>query len=160
MGVHPVQVDPPDRTESLDRAPGFARGHREAKLGVFLTRAHVLVRVRLDPRGHPHEHVQRPSWARRVRDAIDFGEVVDDDAMDADLDGARDLLGRLVVAVHDHSVGPHPRAQHDVELATGGHIDAEAFFDRESGHRGAEEGLGGEGDAVVEDAGRFAAPLP
>ncbi len=90
------------------------------------------------------------------REQRDLFEVVDDESVDADGDGAFQLVGRLVVAVHDDALGRHAGAQHDIEFAAGRDVDAQTLFERQSGHGATEERLGREGDAVIEGAGRFA----
>jgi hypothetical protein len=91
---------------------------------------------------------------------FDLVEVVNDQSMDAFVQGAFHLLTGLVVAVHDHPACGHPGAQHDIELTAGRDIDTEALFEGQAGHRPAQEGFRREGHAVVEGPDGFATASP
>jgi len=77
----------------------------------------------------------------------------------AHLEGPGELAVGLVVAVQDHPLRRDPGPQDQVELAPGRHVDAQARLVGEARDRPAQEGLGGEGHAVVEGGGGLLAPV-
>ena len=87
----------------------------------------------------------------------DLVERVDDDAADPPLQRRRQFVGRLVVAVQHEALSRDAGRQRDVELATGGDIEAHALLMDQPGHGPAQERLGGVGDAVAPGGDRVAA---
>ena len=105
-------------TAAADRLERVAGGDREAELLVLVGGGDVLVGVRLDAGGDPdHDPHGRPELLGDLREALDLPGGVDDDPPHADLDGAAQLRGGLVVAVVADPGRVDPRPQRHGQLA-------------------------------------------
>ncbi len=106
-----------------------------------MTGQHVAVRVGGDTRDDPHEHV----LARAVGDdrfqPVDVVGVVDDHQTDTVLHSKRDLLVGLGIAVQHDQSRIHSRLQRGQDLATPGHVEADALLDHHPLHGRARERL-------------------
>jgi hypothetical protein len=96
------------------------------------------MRVCFDAGSDAQEHL---GAGIELLESVEFVEAVDDNAADADFDGAGQLGVGLVVAVEHHAVWGDPGIEGDVQLAPGGDVDSHAFFVHETGHGRAQERL-------------------
>ncbi len=120
----------------------------EAELGVVVAGGDIVVRVGLDSRCDPDE--DRHWIALHSLDAVQFVERVDNDSPDTGLDCLLQLVGRLVVAVHDEPTRRDAGSEGDLQFATGRDVEAHAGVVGELRHGSAQECLGGVDDSVRE----------
>ena len=138
----------------LDRGHGLVRlasGQGQAELLVLVGGRDVLVAARVDAglQAH-HDGSDDAEVGGDTLDLVDLVHRVDEDAVDAGLEGEEDLRVRLVVAVQADAVGVHPGAQGEAQLAERGGVDTQALGHDEARDVGAQEGLAGvEGVATI-----------
>ena len=131
----------------LDRGHGLvglAGGQGQAELLVLVGGRDVLVATRMDAGLQAH-HDGRDD-AEVSGDALDLVNLVhrvNENAMDAGLEGEADLRVRLVVAVQADAVGVHPGAQGQAQLAERGGVDTQALGRDEARDVGAQERFAG-----------------
>ena len=138
----------------LDRGHGLVRlagGQGQAELLVLVGGGDVLVAARVDAglQAH-HDGRDDAEVSGDALDLVDLVHRVDEDAVDAGLEGEADLRVRLVVAVQADTVGVHPGAQGQTQLSERGGVDTQALGRDEARDVGAQEGLAGiEGVATI-----------
>ena len=138
----------------LDRGHGLVRlagGQGQAELLVLVGGRDVLVAARVDAglQAH-HDGSDDAEVGGDALDLVDLVHRVDEDAVDAGLEGEADLRVRLIVAVQADAVGVHPGAQGQAQLAERGGVDTQALGRDEARDVGAQEGLAGvEGVATI-----------
>ena len=131
----------------LDRGHGLVRlagGQGQAELLVLVGGRDVLVAACVDAGLQAH-HDGRDD-AEVSGDALDLMDLVhrvDEDAVDAGLEGEADLRVRLVVAVEADAVGVHASAQGQAQFSERGGVDTQALGSDEARDVGAQEGLAG-----------------
>ena len=107
-----------------------------------MRRGDVLVRVRLDPDGHPQHDRRAHAEARRsVRQPVYLGQRVNHDPPDPGPQRAIKLGVRLVVAMQADVLRRCAGPQHDSQLTAGAGIQAQPVAGKPAGHLGAEERL-------------------
>ena len=80
--------------------------------------------VRLDPDGHPHQHVlDDAGLTGDLIESLDLDHGVDDDVTDTILDGRGQFGDRFVVAVQGDSLRWEAGVQRHGQLATAGHVE-------------------------------------
>ena len=144
VGLDPQPPDARLPGEEPERGVELAAAQVEPELGIFLARADELVRVGLDAGGDAQEDVHGVAVdVREGEQQPQLVEVVHVDAADADGEGAKQLLGRFVVALQHAGRGGHASLQGRVQLAGRDDIEAQPFLvhERMDGHHG--EGLAG-----------------
>ena len=104
--------------EARNGRVGGTRREAEPELRVLLPGHHVLVRVRLDPWGHPDEEFHASTSGRAVdleepAEPLDLVEGVDYYPPDAGFECGKQLGTRLVVPVHDEPVRWHSCSEND-----------------------------------------------
>ena len=131
----------------LDRSHGLvglAGGQGQAELLVLVGGRNVLVAARVDAGLQAHHNGRDDAEVSGdALNLVDLVHRVDEDAVDAGLEGEADLRVRLVVAVQADAVGVHPGAQSQAQLAERGGIDTQALGRDEARDVGAQEGLAG-----------------
>jgi hypothetical protein len=117
--------------------------------------------VGLDPGGHPQQDLWHPGPAgHEVLEPVELVVAVDHDAPHAGVEGGRQLVGGLVVAVEDDPPGFGAARQGDVQLAARRDVDAHPLLGHQCRHRLAEERLAGVAGTVTEGGDRLPAALP
>ena len=159
--VHTHQIDGGGPPAAVDRTQRITVGEVEAEFRVVLTRGNVFVRVRVDPRGHPHLHPHATaSGGRDLLDTVDLVEVVDNDVPDTLANRVAQFVVGLVVSVHHASVGRYARGKGAVEVGTRGDVEHQALVVCKTCHRLAEKCLRCVNDiAFTERCDRLAAPV-
>ena len=131
----------------LDRSHGLvglAGGQGQAELLVLVGGRNVLVAARVDAGLQAHHNGRDDAEVSGdALNLVDLVHRVDEDAVDAGLEGEADLRVRLVVAVQADAVGVHPGAQSQAQLAERGGINTQALGRDEARDVGAQEGLAG-----------------
>ena len=151
VGVHAAH---PQRRRRLDPGDQLAGPlGRDAELGAGVPGEHARVGVGLDARDHPHQHVLGGTGGQRGLQPVEVVGTVDDHQPEAVLDGHRDLLVALRVAVQHDLRGVDPGAQPGDDLATAGDVEPEALLHHHPLHGRAREGLGREDDTAARPAG-------
>ena len=128
-----------DGGHSLVRLAG---GQGQTELLVLVGGRNVLVATRVNARLQAH-HDGRDD-AEVSGDALDLVDLVhrvDEDAVNAGLEGEANLRVRLIVAMQADAVGVHARAQGQAQLAERGGVDTQALGRDEARDVGAQEGL-------------------
>ena len=112
MAVKPAEVQV---RRVLDRGDGLVRlagGQGQAERLVRVGSRDVLVAARVDAGLQPHHDGRYDAEVSGdALDLVDLVHRVDENAVDAGLEGEADLRVRLVVAVQADAVGVHPGAQ-------------------------------------------------
>ena len=121
---------------------GLAAGQGQAELLILVGGGDVLVAAGVDAGLQAHH--DRGAHPHVGGDALDLANLVhrvDEDPVDACLQGQTDLTVRLVVAVQANARGVHAGAQRERELPQGGGVDAQPLLRHDAGDVGAQEGL-------------------
>ena len=151
MAVQPAEVQV---RRVLDGGHGLVRlagGQGQAELLVLVGGRDVLVAARVDAGLQTHHDGRDDAEVGGdTRDLVDLVHRIDEDAMDAGLEGEADLRVRLVVAVQADARGVHASAQREAQLSERGGVDPQALGRDQARDVGAQEGLAGvEGVAAV-----------
>ena len=145
-----VHAAHPQRRRRLDAGDQLAGPlGRDPELGAGVPGQDARVGVGLDARDDPHQHVLRGAGGQRRLQPVEVVGAVDDHQPEAGLDGHRDLLVALRVAVQDDLRGVDTRPQRRDDLATAGDVEPEALLDHHPLHGRAGEGLGREDDPAA-----------
>ena len=115
----------------LDHGHGLVRltgGQGQAELLILVGGRNVLVAARVDAglQAH-HDGRDDTEVSSDALDLVDLVHRVDEDAVDAGLEGEADLRVRLIVAVQADTVGVHPGAQGQTQLSERGGVDTQAL---------------------------------
>ena len=151
MAVKPTEVQV---RRVLDGGHGLVRlagGQGQAELLVLVGGRDVLVAARVDAglQAH-HDGRDDAEVGGDALDLVDLVHRVDEDAMNASLEGEANLRVRLVVAVQADARGVHAGAQREAQLSERGGVDTQALGRDQARDVGAQEGLAGvEGVAAV-----------
>ena len=138
----------------LDRGHGLVRlagGQGQAELLVLVGGRDVLVAACVDAglQAH-HDGRDDAEVSGDALDLVDLVHRVDEDAVNAGLEGEANLRVRLIVAMQADAIGVHARAQGQAQLAERGGVDTQALGRDEARDVGAQEGLASiEGVAAV-----------
>ena len=154
-----------DGDASIRAISSRARSGETPNLEPGVPGEHARVGVGLDARDHPHQHVLGGTGGQRGLQPVEVVGAVDDHQPEAVLDGHRDLLVALRVAVQDDHRRVDTRPQRGDDLATAGDVEPEALLDHHPLHGRAREGLGREDDPAArpargEPVGVLAGPRP
>ena len=142
VAVQPTEVQVRRVLDGGHGLVGLAGGQGQAELLVLVGGRDVFVATRVDAGLQAHH--DGGGGTERSGDALDLVDLVhrvDEDAMDAGLEGEADLRVRLIVAVQADAVGVHPGAQGQTQLSERGGVDTQALGGDKARDVGAQEGL-------------------
>ncbi len=161
VAVQPDQAEVVGREHSAHRVHRVAAGQRETELLILVRGGDELVGVCFDTDGDADEHVlDGVQLTGDGVEAIDFGERVQHDVPDADLDGGPQFGHGLVVAVQRDLLRREAGAQRYGEFTPGCDVEAQSLLVHPPGDLGAQECLGRVVDTRfgAEGLGDLAAP--
>ncbi len=138
MAVDAAEAQTRRLDHAAHRGERVALGHREPELRTLGPGLDVLVGVRLDARGHPHEHL---TAVVDPLESVELPERVRYDDPHAGVARRGELGIALVVPVEDEPLGREAGVQRDMQLSSGRHVQLEPLLRDQLGHRDAQERL-------------------